>query len=80
MSDWKTRLAADPNILCSKPIVKGTRISVELILDVLASGWTLDQVTDAYPSVTREDVLAAIAFAPEVFRDARSIAVARLSP
>ncbi len=47
MSDWNSRLAVDPNVLCGKPIVKGTRISVELILDVLASGWTLDPVIES---------------------------------
>jgi len=44
MTDWKNRIAVDPNVLVGKPIIKGTRISVELIMDRLADGWTMEQI------------------------------------
>jgi uncharacterized protein (DUF433 family) len=75
MTDWKAHIAVDPEVLVGKPIIKGTRISVELILDRLADGWSTEQILDAYPRVTREDVLAAIAFATEVFREEEYIAI-----
>lgn len=69
MTDWRERVTTDPDILAGKPIVKGTRISVELIIGWLANGWTIEQVLENYPHITREDVLAALAFAAEFMRD-----------
>lgn len=46
---WATRITTNPEILLGKPIVAGTRISVELILDCMASGWSVDKVVEAYP-------------------------------
>lgn len=65
---WKTRIASNPAILAGKPAIAGTRISVELILDCLASGWKMEGVLEAYPHITQEDVLAALAFASDVLR------------
>jgi uncharacterized protein (DUF433 family) len=79
MTDWKARITVDPEILVGKPIIKGTRISVELILDRLADGWSPEQIVKAYPRVSREDVLAAIAFATEVFREEEYIAIRKAS-
>jgi uncharacterized protein (DUF433 family) len=56
-------IVCDPAILCGKPIVKGTRISVALILQCLASGMTVQDVMKGYPTLSREGVRAAIAFA-----------------
>ena len=75
MTDWKAHITVDPEILVGKPIIRGTRISVELILDRLADGWSTEQIVDAYPRVSRQDVLAAIAFAGEVFREEEHIAI-----
>jgi uncharacterized protein (DUF433 family) len=44
LMDWRTRIAADPNVLVGKPTIKGTRISVELIMDLLAGGYTPEQI------------------------------------
>ena len=63
MADWRDRITADTDILVGKPIIKGTRISVELILGWLANGWSFEQILEAYPRITREDILAALAFA-----------------
>jgi uncharacterized protein (DUF433 family) len=61
--NWKDRIEVNPNVLVGKPIIKGTRISVELILDRMADGWTMEDIVSAYPHVKREDVLAALSFA-----------------
>lgn len=75
MTDWKDRITVNPDILVGKPIIKGTWISVELLMDRLADGWTMEQILEAYPRVTREDVLAAIAFVTEVFREEDYVAI-----
>ncbi len=79
MTDWKDRIVVDPEILFGKPIIKGTRISVDLIMDRLADGWTLEDIMAAYPRVTRADVLAAIAFVTEVFREEDYVALRKAS-
>jgi uncharacterized protein (DUF433 family) len=61
--DWRDRIVSDPNILLGKPVIKGTRIAVELILGFFASGWTIDAILEAYPHITREDIIAALAYA-----------------
>lgn len=73
--DWKNHVTVNPDILAGKPIVRGTRISVELLMDRLADGWSVEQILEAYPHLTREDVLAAIAFVAEIFREERFIAI-----
>ena len=67
--DWRERIVSDPDILVGKPSIKGTRISVELILGWLASGWTHEMILESYPQLSREDILAALAFATEFMRD-----------
>ena len=73
MSDWRDRIVMNPDILVGKPTIKGTRISVELILGWLGSGWGVDDVLENYPHITREDVLAALSFAAEFMRDERFV-------
>ena len=72
--DWRDRIISDPEILLGKPVVKGTRISVELILGWLANDWTFDTIIETYPHITREDILAALAFAAEMLHDEQYIA------
>jgi uncharacterized protein (DUF433 family) len=60
MMDWHERIAVDPDILVGKPIVKGTRISVELIIDLLARGYTKEQILDQYDHLTPEDIQACL--------------------
>lgn len=79
MADWKNRIVVDPEVLVGKPIIKGTRISVDLIMDRLADGWTLEDIATAYPRVTRADVLAAIAFVTEVFREEEYVAMRKVT-
>lgn len=72
--EWKDRIVSDPDILVGKQVIKGTRISVELIIGWLASGWTFEQLLDSYPHITREDIFAASAFAAEMMRAEQYVA------
>lgn len=61
----------DPAVLVGKPVIKGTRLAVEFILELLAAGWTLDQILANYPGITVEDIRACIAYAREVLQEER---------
>jgi len=71
MEDWRKRITVDPSILAGKPIIKGTRIAVEFILELLANGWTVDDILRNYPQLKREDVAAALKYATEVLKEGR---------
>jgi uncharacterized protein (DUF433 family) len=60
------RIALDPDILAGKPVIRGTRLSVEFIIGLLADGWTETQMLTAYPGISREDVFACLAYARDV--------------
>jgi uncharacterized protein (DUF433 family) len=62
------RIVSDPRIMMGKPVVAGTRITVELILEKLAAGETIEQILDEHPRLTREAIHAALAFAAEALR------------
>lgn len=57
------RIVMDPEVLSGKPTIEGTRISVEIVLELMASGLGIDEVLEEYPSLEREDVLAALDYA-----------------
>lgn len=57
------RIVIDPEILVGKPVVRGTRLAVEFIIDLLAQGWSEAEVLRNYPGLTREDILACLAYA-----------------
>ncbi len=58
-------IISDPNIMVGKPVIRGTRITVELILHKLAAGQTVEQILEDYPHITREGIKAALEFAAE---------------
>jgi uncharacterized protein (DUF433 family) len=60
---WSERIYIDPEILAGKPVVRGTRLAVEFILELLAAGRTEAEVLDDYPGLTREDILACVSYA-----------------
>ena len=78
--DWREHIVVDPDVLVGKPIVKGTRISVELLLDRFADGWSYDDVLEAYPHLTREQVRAAVTFASELFKEEKYVAIGKATP
>jgi uncharacterized protein (DUF433 family) len=61
-------VGSNPSIMMGKPVVAGTRITVELVLEKLAAGETVEQILDAHPRLTREGIQAALAFAAQVLR------------
>ena len=64
--DWHDRITLDPAILVGKPCIKGTRISVEFVVDLLSQGWTVEKILQQYDHLTHEDILACLAYASEV--------------
>jgi uncharacterized protein (DUF433 family) len=69
MMNWKDRIVIDPAVLAGKPIIKGTRLSVEFLLGLLANGWTEAQIFENYPNLKREDLQAVFAFTQSSLKD-----------
>lgn len=67
--DWKERISINPNVCHGKPCIKGTRIMVWIIVGCLANDDTIEDVLEAYPSLSRDDVLASLAYAAEMTRE-----------
>jgi uncharacterized protein (DUF433 family) len=60
---WEDRIIIDSNILAGKPVVKGTRLAVEFIVDLMAQGWSEEEILKNYPGLSREDLQACLAYA-----------------
>lgn len=69
--DWEDRITADPGVLVGKPVIKGTRLAVEFILDLLANGWTEAQILDNYPGIVHDDIVACLRYANELVKSER---------
>ena len=61
--DWRDRIVVDPAVLAGKPVIKGTRLAVEFVVDLLAQGWTESQIVENYPALTTADIRACLAYA-----------------
>ena len=70
-----TRIEVDPKVMLGKPVIRGTRITVELILRKLSEGATEADLRDAYPRLTREDIQAALAYAADTVALEESLTV-----
>jgi len=66
--NWQERIVVDPAILTGKPVVKGTRLAVEFIVDLLAQGWSEADILRNYPGLTREDIAACLAYASRLLK------------
>ena len=64
-----SRIAINPNVCFGKPCIRGHRIWVSLILDFLASGMTAEEILQEYPDLSRDDILACIAYGAEMARE-----------
>ena len=73
--DWRQRIVVDPKVLVGKPIIKGTRISVELVIDLLARGYTRDQIIQQHDHLTPDDVQACLAYASDMLRSEKVYAL-----
>lgn len=67
--DYRAWIEVNPKVMLGKPVIKGTRITVETILEQFAAGYTEDEILDAYPHLTREAIRAALAYAAEALRN-----------
>ncbi len=66
---WRDHIHSDPSILMGKPVIRGTRLSVEFLLGLLAEGWTERDVLENYPRLSSEELRAVFAFSLECMRD-----------
>lgn len=66
--NWRERIIVDPTILVGKPVIRGTRLAVEFIVELLSQGWSEQEILRNYPGITREDIRACLAYATEMLR------------
>ncbi len=66
--DWKKYILIDPQILVGKPVIKGTRLAVEFIIDLMAQGWSVEEIMQNYPGLTSQDIQACLAYASETLK------------
>jgi uncharacterized protein (DUF433 family) len=65
---WKDRIEIDPTVLTGKPVIRGTRLAVDLILSLLGQGWSESDLLRNYPGLAHEDVAACLQYASEVLQ------------
>ena len=69
--NWRDCITVDPKVLVGKPVIKGTRIAVEFLMELLAEGWTHEQILGNYPHLTSDDIQAALHYAAETLKQER---------
>ena len=69
--DWRERIAADPKVMVGKSVIKGTRITVEFIIQLLGNGWSIGEILEEYPHVTEEDIRACLYYAHDIVKMVR---------
>lgn len=69
--NWQDRIILNPSVLVGKPVVRGTRLAVEFIVELLANGWSEQQILDNYPGITHEDISACLHYASELLKSER---------
>lgn len=65
---WQNRISINPAVLTGKPVIKGTRLAVEFIVELLSQGWSFDEIMESYPPLTKEDIQAALHYATEMLK------------
>jgi len=66
--NWEEHIVINPEILVGKPVIKGTRLAVEFIIDLLAQSWTEEEILHNYAGITREDIHACLSYASETLK------------
>ncbi len=69
--DWRDRIVIDPSILVGKPVIRGTRMAVEFVIDLLARGWSVEEVLREYDPLRPEDVQACLLYVRDVLAEER---------
>lgn len=67
------RISVDPNVCSGKPCITGTRIMVKNILGMIAGGYTIERILEAYPELTQQDVMEALKYATQVIDEEKVI-------
>jgi uncharacterized protein (DUF433 family) len=67
--NWQNYIEVNENVLVGKPVVKGTRLSVEHIINLFASGWTEQQILDNYPRLSKDSLKAVFSYIQEIMKD-----------
>ncbi|HMM42401.1 MAG TPA: DUF433 domain-containing protein [Thermomicrobiales bacterium] len=67
--NWRNYIHVDPDVLVGKPVVRGTRLSVDFLLSLLAAGWTTADILENYPTLTPDGLRAVFAFAADIIHD-----------
>jgi uncharacterized protein (DUF433 family) len=75
--NWQQHIIADPAVLTGKPVITGTRIAVEFLLGLMAQGWDEAEILRNYPGLTREHLLACMAYAQDRLNEEKVFAVGR---
>jgi uncharacterized protein (DUF433 family) len=70
-TSWQDRIVTDPKVLVGKPVIKGTRLAVEFILELLAERWSHEQILKSYPQLNEEDIWAVLQYAAETIKQER---------
>lgn len=73
--NWGNYIHSDPDILVGKPVIRGTRLSVEFILGLFFTGWTEQQIFENYPTLNQDSLRAVFAFTSECMRDMTMYAI-----
>jgi len=76
MMNWQDRIGFDSGILGGKPVVKGTRLAVEKIVELMATGWSEQQIIENYPGLAHDDISACLFYATEILKSERVVALA----
>jgi uncharacterized protein (DUF433 family) len=66
--NWEERITVNPQVLVGKPVIKGTRMAVEFVIDLLGRGWTVEQILREYDHLTADDIQACLAYASDVLK------------
>jgi len=74
---WEERIEINPDVLVGKPIIRGTRIAVEFVVDLLARGWSMEQILQEYDHLTRADIMACLGYASDTLKSERVYLVPR---
>ena len=74
--NWQNRIYFDPKVLGGKPVIKGTRLAVEKIIELMAAGWSKHQIIENHSGVSHEDISACLFYASEVLKSERVVALA----
>ena len=69
--NWEERIEINPKVLVGKPVIRGTRLAVEFVVELLANGWSEPQIIENYTGITHEDISACLHYAAEMLKSER---------